>query len=132
MHARKGAAARLSRVGIVALALGVGTFAVLEIRGRATAQLSKDPGNRPSLIVTPDREFAASSYVHDQLRPNVPRDAHSDAWVADLQRRLHGFPWDKLEAGDASGVSRDLRKYRRGMREPSIDTLSPPSTQEFV
>jgi hypothetical protein len=80
MHARKGAAARLSRVGIVTLALGVDTFAVLtmEIRGRATAQLSKDPGNRPSLIVTPDREFAASSYVRDQLRPNVPRDAHSD------------------------------------------------------
>jgi hypothetical protein len=81
MRARKGAAARLSRVGIVALALGVGTFALLtmEIRGRATAQLSKDPENRPSLIMTPDREFAASSYVHEQLRPSVPGDAHSDA-----------------------------------------------------
>jgi hypothetical protein len=60
----------------------------MKIRGRATAQLSKDPGNRPSLIMTPDREFAASSYVHEQLRPSVPRDAHSDAWVADLQRQI--------------------------------------------
>src|SRR5258708_40265455 len=29
-------------------------------------------------------------------------------------------------------VTKDSRKYRRRMREPSIDTLSPPSTQQFV
>jgi hypothetical protein len=87
MRARKGAAARLGRAGIVALVLGVGIFALLtiETRDRATAQLPKD---RPSLIMTPDREFAASSYVHEQLRPSVLRDAHSDAWVADLQRQM--------------------------------------------
>jgi hypothetical protein len=89
MPARKDAAARLRRAGIVALIFG-GTFALptMEIRARTTAQLSKDSRNRPSLIITPDREFAASSYVHAQLRPTVPRDAHSDAWLADLQRQI--------------------------------------------
>jgi hypothetical protein len=89
MRARKGVAARLSRVGIVALALGVGTFALptMELRGRAIAQPSK---HRPSVIMTPDREFAASSYGHEQLQPSVPRDVHSDAWVADLQRQISG------------------------------------------
>jgi hypothetical protein len=89
MPARKDAAARLRRAGIVALIFG-GTFALptMEIRARTTAQLSKDSRNRPSLIITPDREFAASSYVHEQLRPTVPRDARSDAWLADLQRQI--------------------------------------------
>src|SRR5260370_14827376 len=90
MRAREAAAARLCRAGIVAPVLGVGAFVLptTEIRRRATAQLSKD---RPSLIMTPDREFAASSFVHEQLRSSVPRDAHSDAWVADLQRQISGY-----------------------------------------
>ncbi len=85
MRARKAAAARLRRAGIVALVVGVGTFALptIETRSRATAQLLKD---RPSLIMTPDREFAASSYVHEQLRPSVPRDAHSAASTAMARR----------------------------------------------
>jgi hypothetical protein len=93
MRAREAAAARLCRAGIVAPVLGVGAVALLtiETRGRATAQLSKDWTNRPSLIMTPDREFAASSYVHEQLRSSVPRDAHSDAWVADLQRQISNY-----------------------------------------
>jgi hypothetical protein len=35
-------------------------------------------------------------------------------------------------AGGSLGVMKDLKKYRRRMRELSIDTLSQPSTQEFV
>ncbi len=90
MRARKGAAARLSRAGIVALILGIGTFGLLatETRSCATEEFSNDSRSRPSLIVTPDREFAAPSYVHQQLRPNNPRDTHPDAWVADLQRQI--------------------------------------------
>jgi hypothetical protein len=93
MRATKGAAARLCRASIVALVVGVGTFALLamETCGRATAQLSKDRMDRPSLIMTPDREFATSSYVHEQLPPSVPRDAHSDAWVGDLQRQISRY-----------------------------------------
>jgi hypothetical protein len=87
MRAREAAAARLCRAGIVAPVLGVGAFVLptTEIRRRATAQPSKD---RPSLIMTPDREFAASSFVHE-LRSSVPRDAHSG--VADLQRQISGY-----------------------------------------
>jgi hypothetical protein len=88
VRARQGAAARLRRAGIVALVLAVGAFALLNIetRGRAIARLSWE--TRPSLIMMPDREFAASSYAHEQLRPSVPRDAHSEVWVADLQRQM--------------------------------------------
>src|SRR5260370_4524240 len=70
MRAREAAAARLCPAGIVAPVLGVGAFVLptTEIRRRATAQPSKD---RPSLIMTPDREFAAS--------------------VADLQRQISGY-----------------------------------------
>lgn len=93
MCARKGAAVSLRRAGITALAIGASTFALLTMvtRDRATAQLSGESSNRPSLIMTPDREFAASSYVHEQLRPDIPRDVHSDAWVAGLQRQISGY-----------------------------------------
>jgi hypothetical protein len=89
MRARQGAAARLRRAGMVALVLGVGAFALpnIETRSRATAQPSWE--NRPSLIMMPDREvLAASSYVQEQLRTSVPRDADSDAWAADLRRQI--------------------------------------------
>lgn len=93
MCAKKGAAACLHRARVVTLVLGLSAFAVLIInsRGRATAQLPKDWSYGPSLIVTPNREFAASSYVHEQLRPNAVRDAHSDAWVAELEHQISRY-----------------------------------------
>jgi hypothetical protein len=91
MPAPNASAARLHRAGLVALAIGAVTFALMEARGGATGKPSTDAESRPSLIMTPDREFAASSYVHEPLRSDAPRDVHSDAWVADLlgQVRAH-------------------------------------------
>ncbi|WP_271581542.1 hypothetical protein [Bradyrhizobium sp. CCBAU 45389] len=40
------------------------------------------------MIMVPDREFAAESYVHRRLATDAPRDSRSDAWVTDLQRQI--------------------------------------------
>jgi hypothetical protein len=121
MRARKGAAARLSRAGIVALVLGIGTFGLLttETRGCATEEFSNDSRSRPSLIGTPDREFAASSYVHQQLRPNIPRDAHPDAWVADLQRQISSYYRVRAErASDPTGTFEPLQQQWQNVPLP--------------
>lgn len=57
-------------------------------RSRSALQQAVEENNRPSLIMAPGREFAASSYVHSQLSPDAPRDSHSDVWVAELQRQI--------------------------------------------
>jgi hypothetical protein len=44
--------------------------------------------HRPSLIMMPGRELAASGYVHDRLPVGALRDSHSDAWVVGLPDRL--------------------------------------------
>ena len=72
----------------IALVLGVGIYLLTSTSdGRAT-QASDDQNDRPSLIMAPNREFAASSYVHKQLSPDAPRDRRSAIWVADLLRQI--------------------------------------------
>jgi hypothetical protein len=90
MRARKGAATHLYRAAAAVLIFGLGALSMSTVvnRGRATPHHSGDWKERPPLVVVPDREFAASSYVHQHLRADVPRDSHSDAWVANLQRQI--------------------------------------------
>jgi hypothetical protein len=124
MRASKGAATRFRHAGIVALVPGVGSFLLLaiETRGGATAGLSNNSRNRPSMIVTPGHGFAASSHVHQQLQPSIAHDAHSH----DL---------DQIDMNPyARRIARAVQKYRMvgQMRKLSIDSRSRPSTQEFV
>jgi hypothetical protein len=63
-------------------------FLTTASRGRTAEGPLDGEKDRPSLIVAPDREFAASSYVHKQLSADSPRDAHSAALVAELQRQI--------------------------------------------
>lgn len=73
---------------ILLVGFGGGILSTAVSHSRSTLQQSVDENDRPSLIMAPDREFAASSYVHSQLSPDAPRDSHSDAWVAELQRQI--------------------------------------------
>jgi hypothetical protein len=90
MRARKGAATHLYRAAAAVLIFGLGALSMSTVvnRGRATPHHSGDWKERSPLVVVPDREFAASSYVHQHLRADVPRDSHSDASVANLQRQI--------------------------------------------
>jgi hypothetical protein len=90
MRARKGAATHLYRAAAAVLIFGLGAPSMSTVvnRGRATPHHSGDWKERPPLVAVPDREFAASNYVHQHLRADVPRDSHSDAWVANLQRQI--------------------------------------------
>jgi hypothetical protein len=85
----------------------VGAIASLRLTGasRGQAEDLDSEKARPSLIMMPDREFAASSYVHKRLSADALRDSHSDAWVAELQRQL---------------------KTHYGVASVNIDQYSPP------
>jgi hypothetical protein len=80
--------ARLCGTAAGVLLLGVGACAVLTVANRSLAAAQHRDKDRPSLIIVADREFAAFSYVHDQLSPDAPRDPRSDVWVAELQRQI--------------------------------------------
>jgi hypothetical protein len=86
-----GPTARLYSIAAVVIILGgvcAGTLSIVASRGRAATHSSDENKNRPSLIIAPDREFAASSYVHQRLSAYAPRDSHSDAWVGELRRQI--------------------------------------------
>ena len=51
--------------------------------GKAAEELDRGK-DRPSLIMTPERELAASSCVHKPLPAGALCNCHSDAWVAEL------------------------------------------------
>lgn len=73
---------------ILLVGFAAGMLSTAVSRSRSALQQAVEENNRPSLIMAPGREFAASSYVHSQLSPDVPRDSHSDVWVAELQRQI--------------------------------------------
>jgi hypothetical protein len=56
--------------------------------GEAGTLLPPLPANRPSLVISPDREFSATSYVHAPLPANAPVAAKSQKWVTELQRQV--------------------------------------------
>lgn len=96
MRASTVVSARMRRMfGIQAAAIGVAAAAgVLLAGGQTGVPAPMHRADRSSLVMQPDREFAAASYVHRPLSPDAPRDPHSDLWVADLQRQIrdsHGL-----------------------------------------
>lgn len=70
------------------LFLGLGICAGTVADSGRTSRQSIDAKDRPSLIMAPDREFSATSYVHTRLPPDTPRDPHSEKWVAALQNQI--------------------------------------------
>ncbi|MEH2614385.1 hypothetical protein [Bradyrhizobium sp. AZCC 1693] len=89
MRATKGAVAGLYCAG-AAMLIGAGALSISTRAdsGRPAVEHSEGRQVRLSLAVAPDREFAASSYVHRQLRPDLPRDSRSDLWAANLLRQI--------------------------------------------
>ena len=74
---------RACRLGAVACVL-VAASAVAQ----TAATLRPRSAVRPSLLLTPGRDFAPSSYVHRAIDPRATRDARSAVWVADLVRQV--------------------------------------------
>ncbi|MGY3443688.1 MULTISPECIES: hypothetical protein [unclassified Bradyrhizobium] len=93
----------ISAGAMIALGLGICAGAVMD--GGRTSRQALDAKDRPSLIMMPDREFSATSYVHAGLPPDAPRDSHSDKWVAALQSQI---------------------KSHYGIASVNIDRYSPP------
>lgn len=56
-----------------------------------TPKFEKAPGDPPSLVITPGKEFTADSYVHKPLAPDAPLDEHSAEYVADFQRQIKAY-----------------------------------------
>ena len=93
MRTRNSLAAWLPRTAAEVLILGVGALSLLTAASPSPAdvQQSGSENDRPSLIMAPDREFAASSYVHKPLAADAPRDSHSDVWVAQLLHQIGAY-----------------------------------------
>jgi hypothetical protein len=70
-----------------ALMLGAGICTLLVAASGGVRHLDNER-SRPSLSIAPDREFAASSYVHEPLPADAPRDSRSNVWVAELLRQI--------------------------------------------
>src|SRR3712207_6514622 len=56
-----------------------------------TKASDREPTLGMSLIMTPGREFASTSYVHLPLPTTVEIDPLSDIWVRDLQRQIKQY-----------------------------------------
>jgi hypothetical protein len=97
MFARENAAISPSRTA--AAILGVRTFTASRTPNHSgpSTQSSGDWSRCPSQIMSPDLECGRSSYVHEHLRSEPPRNCHSDiwlsagGWVADLQRQIRTY-----------------------------------------
>ncbi|MGC4001104.1 MAG: hypothetical protein QM767_28060 [Anaeromyxobacter sp.] len=49
------------------------------------------PGDPPSIIIEPGKQFAADSYVHKPLPPDAPLEEHSADYVKELQRQIKAY-----------------------------------------
>jgi hypothetical protein len=67
---------------------GIASLAGALSNRSSAEELSGAASNRPSLIIAPDREFAAGSYVHRPLPADLPLDPLSRAWVASINDQI--------------------------------------------
>lgn len=70
---RRKVSRRCRAAALVLLVLGIGACTMLPLVSRSSAGVQDlEDQERPSLTITTDQEFAASSYVHARLSPDNP------------------------------------------------------------